>query len=156
AIAEQEAAGARPPKVDPARGKLLGYWGQVRELEEKPAEAIACYRLAVRSAPQEQLNYVRLAYLLRRQTDCDSRARREANHKEADAAIDDLVANNKGSYRALLARWRYRRDFEKLAVRESGARHEKQLDLESAAQDVKRALKAKPDSVDVLLAAADL
>src|SRR5262249_25098395 len=58
------------------------------------------------------------------------------------------------SYQSTLARWRYRRDFDLLAIRETVGKG--QIDLEEAAEDVAWALKAKPGAVDVLLAAADL
>jgi tetratricopeptide (TPR) repeat protein len=143
----------RERKALEERGVLEGQWGQLLEGEKKQADAIGCYRLAVRHAPEEQTNYVGLAYLLRRTNESDP-SKRQSNIDEADRTMDDLVARNKPSYLSSLARWRYRRDFDLLAIRETA--HKGQVPLEIAAEDVALSLQRKADSVDVLLAAADL
>jgi len=135
------------------RGLLESYWGQLLEAEQKPLEALDCYRLAMRNAPGEMLPYVRLAYLLRRRTD-SATDQRQKELAEADAAIDALVARNETQVEAYLARWRYRRDFDLLQLRETAQRGS--IALEEAAEDIAQALKRNPESVDALLCAADL
>jgi tetratricopeptide (TPR) repeat protein len=147
-------------KRDGPRGQLEGYWGHLLSADNKqPTEAVHCYRLAVRHAPDEQFNYIRLAYILRRSNERDPIKRRN-NFTEADRVIDDLVKNNEADFGPYLARWRYRRDFDLLAIRETAGSPQSQDDvkipLEQAAEDVASAIKRKPASVDVLLAAADL
>lgn len=137
------------------RGELEGAWGQLLEADRKPADAIACYRLAVRHAPDQHANFVRLAYLLRRQNETDPVARKR-NCDDADKAMDDVVKGNPTNHETYLARWRYRRDFDLLAIRDVTSKTKEQIDLEAAAEDVAQALKRKPEAIDVLLAAADL
>lgn len=137
---------------DKDTGQLEAFWGQVLEDDKKTAEAIHAYRLAVRHAPEELLGYLRLAYLLRRENITDS-SKRKDNFLEADRVIDALVKVNANSHESYLTRWRYRRDFDLMAVRDNAV---DKIDLESAAEDVADAIKRKPESVEVLLAAADL
>ncbi len=147
------AGNAEERKQREDRGALECYWGQVMDAEQRPVEAMSCYRLALRNAPELQHSYARLAYLLRRSKEADP-GKRQANHEEANRTMDELVARNKASHLSALTRWRYRRDFDLLALRTAAGKG--QLPLEEAAEDVAWALKAKPGSVDVLLAAADL
>src|SRR5262249_7302342 len=140
----------RPDRV---RGELEGYWGQVLEAEGKPAQAIGCYRLATRHHPEQETNYARLAFLLRRSNETDP-AKRKANLEEADNAVNDMVTRTKGAHHASLARWRYRRDFDLLALKQVPTPG--QVPLEEAARDVSQALAQQPNSVEALLAAADL
>src|SRR5262249_43155462 len=73
--------------------------------------------------------------------------------------IDDLVKRHSAAFSSYLARWRYRRDFKLLEIRETVGRPLEsggQVPMEKAAEDVADALKRKPESVEVLLAAADL
>jgi Tfp pilus assembly protein PilF len=142
-------------RQDTARGQLEGFWAQILEAEKKTVEAIACYRLATRHAPQEHTNFVRLGYLLRRENETDP-VRRKQNVEEADRTIDLLVKNNTASHESYLARWRYRRDFGLLAIREAGEARTRPIELAVAAEDVAQALKRKPEAIEVLLAAADL
>jgi tetratricopeptide (TPR) repeat protein len=144
---------ARLTKEDPARGELEGYWGQILEQDKKPAPALACYRLAVRHAPEMLPSYIRLAHLLRRFPESDPLQRKE-NLAEADRTIDTLVKRNDTMAEAYLARWRYRREFDQMAIREAGQHG--QISLEKSAEDIAEALKRKPGAVEVLLAAADL
>src|SRR5262249_13408712 len=109
----------------------------------------------VRHAPEKRTNFVRLAYLLRRQAE-NTLAQRKKNSAEADQVIDQQVSRHVDSGDAYLARWRYRRDFDLLLIRETEGTGTGQGELEKAAQDVREAIKRQPQSVDVLLAAADL
>ncbi|MBY0232176.1 MAG: tetratricopeptide repeat protein, partial [Gemmataceae bacterium] len=136
---------------DAARGQLEAWWGQILEEEKKNPEAESCYRLAMRHAPDVQAGFIRFAYLLRRDLDGGSRKERLA---EADLAMTALVDKNPSAHDSYLSRWRYRRDFDLLAVRETAGKG--RVPLEDAAEDVTQALKRKPESADVLLAAADL
>ncbi len=140
--------------VDRERGEWEGCWGQLLEGENKPAEAIACCRLAVRHAPEAHANYVRLAYLLRRQKEADP-AKRRQNQREADGLLEVLVARNGNDHHALVDRWRYRRDFDLLELH-PGRPAPGRLTLAEAKQDVTEALKRAPEEAEVLLAAADL
>lgn len=149
----EEGPEAANAKAGAERGESEGYAGQLLEAESQPARALVCYRLAVRHAPQIQTNYVRLAELLRRQKEVHPELIK-ANHREADQLLDKLVANNALSPDAYLARWRYRRRFGLLNLRGEAAPG--QVSLKDAADDVAQALQRAPESVDVLLAAADL
>jgi tetratricopeptide (TPR) repeat protein len=142
-----------PADADPAeRGELEGYWGRLLEAEKNPAEAIEHCRRAIQDAPSNEDSYVRLAWLLRgRQA---TAAEREKNIAEADRAIDDLVANNPGSAKAHLARWRYRREFSLMAVRGRAEPGKIPVD-KAAAEDVEVALAHAPEDVDALIAKAD-
>jgi tetratricopeptide (TPR) repeat protein len=153
-LPEQDAfwpAGEKPPAADAARGELEALWGRLCEAETRPADAVRFYRQAVLDLPREQLAYVRLANLLRRQKDSDP-ARRAADEAEADDLMRRLVENNAESHAAYLARWSYRRatGFFNTGDGLSGAR------LTEAGEDVARALKRAPESVEVLTAASDL
>ncbi len=140
-------------RPDAARGELESFWGILLEEEKKPEDAGACYRLAMRHAPEIHASYVRLATLLRRQTETSDTARK-ALQAEADNAINSLIEKNQAAHEAYLARWRYRREFDLINLRENAGKGA--LALSEAADDVAQAIKRKPDSVDVLLAAADL
>jgi tetratricopeptide (TPR) repeat protein len=158
------------------RGELESLWGQLYEVENKPVEAVAWYRRAREDDPEEPLNYMRLASLLRLQPEGNP-GQKARNGEEADALMDALVAANPHSYKAYLARWGYRREFDLL--RDPGLPPEtaavirglvpapaadKLLDrraanealLNRAAEDVEAALKRAPEEVEVLLAAADM
>src|SRR6185437_9244003 len=69
-----------------------------------------------------------------------------------------LVKNNRLSADAYLTRWRYRRDFGLITLQKAktAATQENQVTLKEAANDVESALQRAPESVDTLLAAADL
>jgi tetratricopeptide (TPR) repeat protein len=135
------------------RGELESYWGLLMEVDQKPEDAMACYRLAIRHAPEHQASYARLASLLRRNPGT-TEAERQASHAEAGRVLDSLVANNPSSHEAYLTRWRHRRDFGLINLREAGGRGP--VTLDQAGEDVAQALRRKPDSFEVLLAAADL
>jgi tetratricopeptide (TPR) repeat protein len=149
----QEALPGELAGVDSETGELEGYWGQLLEAENKPAEAMNCYRLAILHAPQSEINPSRLAFLLRRDNTTDA-AVRQANQQEADAVIEQLVQRNPNSAEAHLSCWRYRRTFDLLDIRESG--QPGNISLGKAARDVEKALKLKPEGVEVLLAGAEL
>jgi tetratricopeptide (TPR) repeat protein len=146
--------GADGPAVDRERGELEGYWGQLLEGENKSTEAIACCRLAVRHAPEAHANYVRLAYLLRRQKETDP-AKRADYWREADKLLDTLVARNETQHHAFLERWRYRREFDLLELRPAEPAPGR-VPLVVAKRDVTEAIKRASEEVEVLLAAADL
>lgn len=151
---EEPTPAADVDKADPERGECEGYAGQLLEAESQPAKALICYRNAMRHAPEIQINYVRLAQLLRNNRKGLTQEQLDKNSKEADAVLDILVKNNRLSHEAYLARWRYRRDFGLVSLKDkpdSG-----QIRLKEAADDVAEALQRAPESVDVLLAAADL
>src|SRR5262249_4757245 len=95
------------------RGELESLWGQLLEVENKPAEAMAWYRPARQQDREEPRNYVRLAALLRRKPEGDPKQKARSG-EEADALLDALVAANPHSYQAYLARWSYRREFDLL------------------------------------------
>jgi tetratricopeptide (TPR) repeat protein len=78
--------------------------------------------------------------------------------------VDQLVARNAESAGACLARWRYRREFDLINLRTAPdpavdhgppAERRATVELKDAAEDVARALRQTPDSVEALLAAAD-
>ena len=143
---------ARAPG-SPERGELEGYWGRLLAAEKKPDEAIEHSRLAVQQAPTDEDSYVRLAWLLRARKDAPAR-QREKDVAEADQVINDLVANNPGSAKAHLARWRYRRDFDLLDLRDE--QDAQKIPVEkAAAEDVDAALSQAPEDVAALVAKAD-
>jgi tetratricopeptide (TPR) repeat protein len=151
-----DASAAEKEKLDPERGEAVGYAGQLLEAENQPAKALRCYRLAKRNAPRIQSNYLNLALLLRKQDRLDPR-QIKANQHEANQAIDELVKNNGLSAEAYLTRWRYRRDFGLITLQsEKTSTTGDQVTLKEAASDVEAALQRAPESVDTLLAAADL
>ncbi len=150
---ELQRAAREDNKRDKARAELEGYWAQLLEAEKKPAEAMDCCRRAIAHDPEGQDNYVRLAWLLRRQKE-DDPERRSRNLAEAGRVLDELVKNNEPSCKAYLARWRYRREFDLLALRNTAEAGK--FTLAEAAEDVAEALKRAPEQVDVLLAAADV
>jgi tetratricopeptide (TPR) repeat protein len=152
AVLKQETSG--PAVVDRDRGELIGFWGQLFEAESKPEEAMHCCRLAVRFAPETHTNYVRLAYLLRRQKESDP-ARRQNNHAEADECVERLVKANPTSHHSYLSRWRYRRDFDLIDFQGDKPLPGHVLLIE-AANDVALARQRQPESCEVLLASADV
>ena len=141
-------------REDRARGELELFWGQIQEQDKKPADAIGCYRLSVLHAPNAPTGAIRLAYLLRRTPETDL-TQRKKNFADADKVLGDMVERNVDNCDAYLARWRYRREFDLMAIREAGTRGT-DIPLEKAASDVADALKRRPDSLEVILAAADL
>lgn len=126
---------------DPELQKLFGEWYEARS---DFAAAAAAYRTVVQQAPQDVDAPVRLAYLLRRRLNQGDGSEQA---KEADAAIDQFVARNPDSSKALLARWQYRKEFHGL---KEPAR------LDEAGQDVVRALALAPEEAGVRRAAAEL
>jgi tetratricopeptide (TPR) repeat protein len=149
--------GAGPQVNDPERGETIGYAGQLLEAENQPEKALRCYRLAKRLAPHVESNYLNLALLLRKQDRIPPKQIKE-NQREANKTIDQLVKNNPDSAEAYRTRWRYRRDFGLITfqnTRQDGKSDDK-VTLKEAASDVQAALQRAPESVDTLLAAADL
>jgi Tfp pilus assembly protein PilF len=149
---------APPPGMAAAEfGELMGYQGQLYELGEEPRRAVDAYRVAVRFAAQEQLNYLRLAWLLRDpQTADGDPAQRARNFSEADQVIDQLVEKNadaKDAHKAYLGRWRYRREFGLIDL--GKRRTADQVELKKAVEDVAKALQRQPEAAEVLLSQAD-
>lgn len=147
----------KPPPAGMERadlGELEGFWAALFEQEGNLNEAIAWCRRATQSRPEEQLNYLRLAYLLRRQA-ADAPEQKAAQVAEANATINRLVEQNKTSAQALLARWRYRREFDLLDIAGQPQKPDA-VAFAVAADDVRAAQKAAPENLDVLLALADI
>ncbi len=150
-----------PPKVDapdeqtlqPQRGESSGYAGQLLESENQWESARRCYLLALHHAPKLENNYLLLALLLRREDRLEPLQLRD-NRREADRAIDRMVANNPESIEALLSRWNYRREFGLIRIYEDKANE--LVSMAEAARDVEQALRLAPESQEALLAAADM
>jgi tetratricopeptide (TPR) repeat protein len=150
-LAAQLSAGARG-EADPELGELEGFWGHLLEAEGRTADAIACCRCAVRHAPSARAAHIRLAYLLRQAKELEA-DRRQANEREADAVMDNLVRNNPTPHETYLARWHYRREFDLIDL--GNARTPNKVPLRDAGEDVAEALQRAPESAEVLLTAAD-
>jgi tetratricopeptide (TPR) repeat protein len=135
-------------------GELEGYWAALFEQEGNFAEAISWCRKATRNRPSEQINYLRLAALLRRQS-TSTQQEKEANAADANQAMNALVENNHTSAQALLARWRYRREFDLVEI-QGAPRRADRVAFEDAITDVQNAVKAAPENLDALLASADV
>ncbi len=118
--------------------------GRYHEMLGQYPEAVAAYRKAVGYAPDRVDSYVGLAALLRRHP---AKGLEQQQVEEADRLMDELVAKNADSFRACLARWRYRKEYSDLKTREK---------REQAAGDVGRAETLAPDEIDVLVAVAEL
>lgn len=138
---------ANPQEMSAHRGEVEGYWGMLNEAERKPAEALSWYRKAIEHAPGIQSHYERLAYLLRESEE-------KSAYAEADQVMNALVKANPESPEAHLARWVYRRRFD--LVQLPGQPGKKEHTLEEAADDIRIALKQAPESIEILLAAADM
>ncbi|HTU19173.1 MAG TPA: hypothetical protein VMG10_14025 [Gemmataceae bacterium] len=150
-------AGAAEQELVPEHGEAAGYAGQLLEYENQTEKALRCYRLAKQEAPHIESNYLNLALLLRKQDRLEPR-RIKAYQREANQTIDELVKNNPDSAEAYLTRWRYRRDSGLIVLQGAGetGKENGQVPLKDAASDVAAALQRTPDSVEALLAAADL
>ena len=141
--------------TNPERGEVETYWGQLLEAENKGADSVGWYRQAISHAPDSQGAYTCLAWRLRSLAGNENDPqKRKANQEEADRLIDELVSRNPKLVQARLARWRFRRSFELIALQPGGSGTK--IELSKAAQDVAEALQRSPDAVDVLLAAADV
>jgi tetratricopeptide (TPR) repeat protein len=137
-------------------GEIEGYLGQLieqGEMQDQRNKAIPHYREAIRLAEDEPGNYVRLAYLLRNQT-INNPKEREARNQEADDLLDQLVEKNKGAYQGYLARWRYRRDWNRIALPNRSAANK--IPLDKAAEDVISAKQRAESVIDVQLACAEM
>lgn len=115
----------------PDDGELEQLLGRCAEQKHDDARAVQWYERAVRHAPRQLENYVRLANLWRQ--------RGEA--KRGDEVMDAAVTVNAESARAYLVRGLYRAEY--------GA-------AEKAAADLERARRMAPDDADVLLAWGEL
>jgi predicted Zn-dependent protease len=134
-------------------GELCSLMGQLAQGEEKPAEARRYFEDAIDLWQGEEESYVRLAYLIRGTEERDSAAK-EVNAKQADVWMNQLVDRNEKSFKARLARWRYRREFNLLCLDNKPATGK--IPLKEASEDVQKALELGPQEVLVLLAAADM
>jgi predicted Zn-dependent protease len=114
------------------QGALQSQLGQCLEGEGDDARAVLAYEQAIAVGPGQIEDYVRLAEVWR-----------QGLHepREAVDVMDALIAANPGSWRAYLARARFRSA--------AGA-------LEAAEQDLSRAAELAPTEVEILLARADL
>jgi tetratricopeptide (TPR) repeat protein len=110
--------------------------GRCHEGRGEYARAAEAYRTAVSHAPGRTETRLRLARLLRDQL---------ARPEEARLLLAKMVEEDKEPPRALLARARYLQEGTPSAQA-----------LQTAQQDVSKALRQAPDDADVLLAAADL
>ncbi|MBX6312993.1 MAG: tetratricopeptide repeat protein [Isosphaeraceae bacterium] len=114
----------------PEDGELEYRLGRCFEGEGQFNAARYWYEKSIRHTPDRIESYVSLAGLLRRRFDQAARA---------DQVMDALIAANERSFRAYLARRRYRQEFQ----------------LDGAAADAARARELAPDEADTLLAAAE-
>lgn len=130
-------------KAWPEHGDVAYHQGMLAEADSDWDAAARAYRRANTLAPREIDAYLRLADVLRRRLGQEDR-----NAREADEVMARLVENNSDQVSALLARWRYRRQWTDLA--------DDPTKLEEAAADVRQALERAPDQADALLAAAEL
>src|SRR5262249_11103352 len=96
-VAEVGLQGDKVPAKE--RGELEALTGHLLEAKGETSAAMEKYREAVRLAPEEQASYVRLAYLLRRQSEDDA-AERQKRFAEADRLIGDLVKKNPTDYKS--------------------------------------------------------
>lgn len=138
-------------KPVPENGEIEQLLARCHEGKRNYKEARKCLENAIKLAPKEIENYEHLAYLLRSHTDEVMLGRQETRSqvlKLADQKIDAMVAANSQSYKAHLARLRYRKAF---ASGNSAAQT-----LAAKEQDVTRARQLAPDDLEVLLAAADV
>jgi Tfp pilus assembly protein PilF len=123
-------------------GEVAYLRGQLAEADQKWDDACARYQESIKYTPPQIEAYVRLAYVLRERSPDDRDGKKAA---AAEQAMNDLVANNKNDYHAVLARWQY---------------HKRWPGLEEAAkkygQDVTEALRLAPTEVEPLLAGAEL
>ncbi|WP_165250219.1 tetratricopeptide repeat protein [Paludisphaera soli] len=113
----------------PAAAELEEMIGRCAAATSRPDEAEQALRAAVGHDPARISAYARLASL---------QAGERRRPEEGAATIDEMLAKNPTSARALIARWRFRAEFQPPA--------------DSA--DVERALALAPDDPDVLLPAA--
>src|SRR5256714_7676204 len=116
----------------PENGAWHGLLGRCHEADGRFKDAVADYEKAIRFAPREIENYVRLASLLRFRLN---------QRERAGKVMDALVKANSESSQAYLERARYRRSGDSPA---------------EAAQDIARARELASTDADVLLTAADV
>ena len=118
-------------------GELEYLLGICSEGLHDDTDAVGHYQKAISLAPQSPDIYVRLAGLLRNRLGDAQRADRVMDAREVK---DGLIAANRQSFRAYLARGLYR----------------KQYEIEGSDADVSHALRLAPREADVRLAAAAL
>jgi tetratricopeptide (TPR) repeat protein len=123
----------------PKDGEVARLFGQWHDSQGHEREAAEWYEKSIQFAPQQIDCYVRLAEILRHPSDP---SQQEQAQGAGERVLDRLVANNPESYRAYLARARYR--LATVAPAEARERN---------AADIARALELAPDEPDVLLMA---
>jgi tetratricopeptide (TPR) repeat protein len=119
-------------KTFPRDAELAVQLGQCREARTDYAAAAALYAEAVKLRPANLVASLRLANVLQN---------RLGKASEADAALDAMVAANKGDFHAYLARARTRLESRR---------------ADEAERDVAEALRLAPDDIDTHLLAADV
>lgn len=148
----------------PAGGDTAGLWGRWYEAKDQDERAIESYREAVKQVPGDSELVSRLVRLLRSRRwenlSPDNTARKyEADVREADRAIDEMVRAAGDSWEARVARWNYYRDYY-LGERRGERRSEfvKMIFsclVQHAARDVTHALAVRAGEPEVRLAAAE-
>ncbi len=131
-------AGADDAEAEELRGRLEEAQGQF-------AAAADWYRRAAGHAPAAVEARARLADVLRRHP---APGEEDAQAREADRVIDEMVKANEGDAKAHVARWRYRASYGDLK-KDAAA-------LRDAAADVARARELAPDDSDVTVCVAQL
>lgn len=121
----------------PDDAELESLMGRCEERQGRFAEAVKAYETAIRHAPDQIDNYLRVAALFHERLD---------KADKANATLDAMVKANPKSFQAYLGRARYRLRFDgKLPSA-----------LERADADVQRARELAPGEADVALVAADV
>jgi tetratricopeptide (TPR) repeat protein len=118
------------PKKAAEAAEAKDLWGQSLAFRKNAKEAEAQYRAAINLDPGRVVVYGRLARLLHD----------EAREAEAQAALDEMLQRNPNSARALVERYRYRREVESKANR----------------ADIAKALSLDPNEPEALIEAAHL
>jgi tetratricopeptide (TPR) repeat protein len=152
-------------KLLPEDGDKSGLQARLYEAKGKDSieAAITSYREAVKLKPADTEIVTRLARLLRSRTWTkltpeESQKKREADAREADEVVDNLIKAAPNSWEARLARWAYRRNF--YLFEPSGEKPSEFIEtvrsflIKDAVEDVTRALELREGEADVRLAAA--
>src|SRR5262245_9615408 len=151
-------------KLLPQGGETVGLWGRWYEAKEQTDQAITSYREAIKLTPGDVDLVARLVHLLRgRRWDnlsAENAAKKyEADAREADRAMDELIRAAGDSWQARVARWNYHRDYYLFERRgESRSEFVKMVLnclVQHAARDVARALELREGEPEVRLAAAE-
>jgi tetratricopeptide (TPR) repeat protein len=135
-------------KSSPDDGKLEQIMGRALEGQGKYDKARDWFEKSVDHAPGEIGNYEHLAYLLRHRTDqvIRDKEKKDDIYQRADKLMDEMVAANRDSYAAYLARARYRG-----TTLAAGQRMSKEI-----VDDVDQARRLAPEEPLVLLFSAEV